>query len=365
MPSEPQTTESDRPTLSIVEGTGNPSDAAGPEVRTQETSPTGTARKTRKDGRLRAGLEGDRGGAITADDGIVISAERAALLWKALDEFRANLICLVQESAPASAESPKTSFGWNSLFGSVLRTTTSRSVFGRELTREELVGQYASLYPVLERPLNLAYAETALFGILALKSGRLAIAQTVLEEVRFCTLTSAALVYVMRGIMRFTWAMVFLVFASWYTWNLFAVFKDVWFDQSAFNGLKIGEEVAKVALAGFFGCLGAIVSLLMRLAEFDKTRGKSKEFLLLSGGTQPLVGGVFAAVIAALIISEIVTVSGISHSPKLWLFVVVGFISGFSERFTRSMLSVAENRFAPGPSQHDRKVTNGSRRPVL
>jgi hypothetical protein len=203
MPSEPQTTESDRRTLSIVEGTGNPSDAAGPEVRTQETSPTGTARKTRKDGRLWAGLEGDRGGAITADDGMVISAERAALLWKALDEFRANLIFLVQESAPASAEAPKTSFGWNSLFGSVFRTTTSRSMFGRELTREELVGQYASLYPVLERPLNLAYAETALFGILALKSGRLAIAQTVLEEVRFCTLTSAALVYVMRGIMRF------------------------------------------------------------------------------------------------------------------------------------------------------------------
>jgi hypothetical protein len=363
MASESQTTETDRPALSIVEGTGNPSDGARPELRTQEASSTGTARKTRKDGKLSADVEGHTGGAITADDGIVISAERAALLRKALDEFRANLICLVQESAPASAESPKTSFGRNSLFGSVWRTTTSRSVFGRELTREELVGQYASLYPVLERPLNLAYAETALFGILALKSGRIAIAQTVLEEVRFCTLTSVALVYVMRGIMRFTWAMIFLVFASLYTWYFFNVFKDVWFDKSAFDGLKIGEEVTRVALAGFFGCLGGVVSLLMRLAEFDKTRGKSKEFLILSGGTQPLVGGVFAAVIAALIISEVITVSGISQSPKLWLFVVVGFISGFSERFTRSMLGIAENRFAVGPSQHDRKVTNGSRRP--
>jgi len=69
-------------------------------------------------------------------------------------------------------------------------------------------------------------------------------------------------------------------------------------------------EVTRVVVAALFGCLGAVVSLLMRLAEFDKTRGKSKEFLILSGGTQPLVGGIFAAVVASIIVSEVVTVAG-------------------------------------------------------
>jgi hypothetical protein len=232
-----------------------------------------------------------------------------------------------------------------------MRAATSRSIFGRQLSHEELVGQYASLYPILEQPSNLAYAEVALFGILALKSDRDNIAQTVLEEVRFGTLTSVALVYVMRGVMRFTYAAIIIAFLSLYT-----VFFFYYIEKPSWINMSISEmEITRVVIAALFGCLGGVVSLLMRLAEFDKTKGKSKEFLILSGATQPLVGGIFAAVIAAIIVSEVITIAGISHTPKLWLFVVVGFISGFSERFTRSVLSVAENRFSVDTSKPDRK----------
>jgi len=44
----------------------------------------------------------------------------------------------------------------------------------------------------------------------------------------------------------------------------------------------------------FLACLGSVVSLLRRLDEFEKTRGKSKEFLRWYGATLPIVGGIFA-----------------------------------------------------------------------
>jgi hypothetical protein len=352
MAGEPQATESERPALSIIEGTGNLSDGAGPELRTQAGNSMGKAREARMEAAPSTGVEADKGDtAVSADDGAVVSAEKAASLRKPLDEFRTILISLVQDSPPATEDSPDR----RTWISRLVRTMTSRSVFGRQLTHGELVGQYASLYPVLERPSNLAYAEMALFGSLALKSGRSVIAQTVLEEVRFFTLTSVALVYVMRGVMRFTFAMIIIGLLFGYAWVTLNMINLP--SEGTTNNGWAEMEITRVALAALFGCLGGVVSLLMRLAEFDKTKGRSKEFLMLSGGTQPLVGGIFAAVIAALFISEVIIISGINQSPKLWLFVVVGFISGFSERFTQRMLGVAENRFSPASSQPDRKTT--------
>jgi hypothetical protein len=197
MPGESQTAESERPALSIVEGIGT--DAAVPELGAEQTTSTKKPREARSQAVPSASSQSVPGNTtVFADDGTVISVARAASLRKALDEFRTILIPLVQESSQGSADIFRTSV----LF-SFLRGMTSRSIFGRQLSHEELVGQYASLYQILERPSNLPYAETALFGLLALQAKRNAIAQTVLEEVRFCALTSVALVYVMRGVMRF------------------------------------------------------------------------------------------------------------------------------------------------------------------
>jgi hypothetical protein len=107
-------------------------------------------------------------------------------------------------------------------------------------------------------------------------------------------------------------------------------------------------DLTKVVLAAFFGCLGGVVSLLMRLAEFERTRGRSKQFLLLSGATQPIVGGIFAAVVGALLASNMVNLTGLN----VWHYTVIGFLAGFSERFARNVLSIAEGQISrptPGP----------------
>jgi len=116
------------------------------------------------------------------------------------------------------------------------------------------------------------------------------------------------------------------------------------------------SEPGKVLLAAVFGCLGGVVSLLMRLSEFETTKGRSRQFLVLSGTTLPIVGGIFAAVIASLLASKIINF-GTSGAEGLntWLFIVIGFLAGFSERFTRNLLSIAENQFSRSSDKSDRK----------
>jgi hypothetical protein len=220
------------------------------------------------------------------------------------------------------------------------------SIFGKQLTRNELVGEYANLWPILEQPFNLVYAETALFGALALRSKRLEVARSIVEDVKFATSTPVALSYVMRGIMRF-------VFASGMLLYLLIVF-GLSFYRDAFHLDFATSEPGKVVLAALFGCLGGVVSLLMRLTEFETTKGRSRQFLMPSGTTLPIVGGIFAAVIASLLSSKIINfgTSG-ADGLNIWLFVVIGFLAAFSERFTRNLLSIAENQFSRSSSKSE------------
>ena len=127
-------------------------------------------------------------------------------------------------------------------------------------------------------------------------------------------------------------------------------------DASEIRAAFAGTDAHKVAVAALFGCLGSVVSLLMRLTEFETTRGRSREFLFLSGATLPIVGGIFAAVIAALLASKIINFGPAPGADGLsiWLFIVIGFLSGFSERFTRNLLSMAEDRFSGSPAKGER-----------
>ena len=110
-----------------------------------------------------------------------------------------------------------------------------------------------------------------------------------------------------------------------------------------------------IAIAILFGCLGSVVSLLLRIGEFEGAKGKSKAFLLLYGLTLPVVGGIFAAVISALLDLGVVSIG--NNRPQT--YIIVGFLSGFSERFTRNILGIAEDRLFPQSSRGDQQRKSG------
>src|SRR5262249_38738825 len=139
------------------------------------------------------------------------------------------------------------------------RGVFSASIFGRQLTRDSLVAEFASLGPVLDRPFNLLYAEAALLGILALRAHRVVTAQSILEDVRFA-ISPIALTYVMRGVMRFVYIAGIVLYLL--PGIVFALWENKVADLASTDGAKVGFAAA-------FGCIGGVVSVLLRLSEFE------------------------------------------------------------------------------------------------
>jgi len=59
-------------------------------------------------------------------------------------------------------------------------------------------------------------------------------------------------------------------------------------------------------VAAIFGILGSVVSILLRLSEFEGATRRSRQFLGMTGAMLPLVGGIFACVTCALVASGII-----------------------------------------------------------
>jgi hypothetical protein len=222
---------------------------------------------------------------------------------------------------------------------------------------ELLVGKYAGLLPVLELPANAAFGETALLGALALQADRVKVAAHIYEEVNFGTSNVTALAYVMEGAVGFASLMVLLFIFS----CLMLMVADATVFHEAdlsylFTAKLFTSKLAKVIVGSLFGYWGGVASLFTQLPNFESLKGKSRIFLRVSGAAAPLVGAIFAFVLGAIISARIINISvGGSSDLSIWLFVVLGFLAGFSERFTRNLLHVAETHFggAAGPTPQD------------
>jgi len=211
--------------------------------------------------------------------------------------------------------------------------------------KDQLVGKYAGLLPVLELPANAGYVATALVGARALQADQLQVASYIFEEVNFGTSNVTALAYVMQGVLGFVFIVALLTILSFF---LFLVVTIPSFQEAnpspLFTKGLLTANIAKVVIASLLGCFGGVVSLLTRLPEFEILKGRSRTFLTALGVTQPIIGGIFAFVVGALFSAKIIDVSfGGASDLSTWFYVVIGFLAGFSERFTRNLLNVAES----------------------
>jgi hypothetical protein len=329
-------TGSGRPPLAVV-GTEN---EPGPSARSSNTPAPARRRPSdrSKADSSKSQPPSDTGRIAVArpDETVLPTAEELEGYRSALVRFRTLLQELVT-AAPAGSEDVL----------APLRLTRNplaklRRYFDQEPGFEELVGKYASLLPLLERPSGMIYSEMALIGIEALRARRLAISETVYDEVIYRTSTSAALATVMKGLFLFLF--LFLMLGVIIPGVSLAVVK--WSgvpSQQITDFLSSLAPLKTVGIAILFGCVGSAVSLLLRMGEFEGAEGRSKAFLLLYGGTLPVVGGIFAAVLSALLNLGIITIA--SNGPQT--YIIVGFLSGFSERFTRNILDMAEDRLYP------------------
>ena len=270
-----------------------------------------------------------------------------------LVEFRANLARLIDQPKPAETEDLPSRL---SQFSARLFTPWSAN---QTLGYEELCARYVALWSVLERPAAQRYVTQALLGLRLTLAGRLTTASKVLSEIEFQTSAPAALSYVMRGVGYFLRSIALLLILLVYLPFVFSGLRHSGNVDSSHLYLLLDfldSTAGHVLIGTVFGMLGSVVSLLLRLGEFEKTKGRSQMFLTLTGATLPVVGGMFGAFITALLSSKLInvnlgTVSG-DGALNVWLCLVIGFLSGFSERFSRGFIQIAEDRLGAG-ADHD------------
>ena len=180
----------------------------------------------------------------------------------------------------------------------------------------------------------------------------------VLDDIEFATSRNSPIYTVMHGLIASVlWlslgTLAFLTLSSFvYAWVSSEMWRDV------ISRLYDHLLSSPVMVASMFGMLGAVVSVLLRLSEFENAQRRSRQFLRMTGVVLPLVGVVFASVTCALFASNLINFSfavGSANSPLLtnntYFFIVIGFLSGFSERFTRGLLGTAEQSLMTSRSE--------------
>ena len=171
----------------------------------------------------------------------------------------------------------------------------------------------------------------------------------VLDDIDFSTSRNTPIYTVLRGLVWSVWclsAAAFLVFGV--SSFIYARSADMtWHDALAGPYLRILTSPLLIAVA--FGMLGSVVSILLRLSEFEGATRRSRQFLMMTGVMLPLVGAIFASVTCALFASGIVNFNFAAEPggparavSNPYFYIVVGFLSGFSERFTKGLLGTAE-----------------------
>ena len=103
------------------------------------------------------------------------------------------------------------------------------------------------------------------------------------------------------------------------------------------------------------GALGSFVSVIVRASEFIDQEQKSGLDLFLVGFFRPIVGMAFAfflvAVLESGIFSGFLSVNAVKPEKKIYLYVAIAFVAGFSERLVKDI--VGQTASMVGAKQED------------
>ena len=130
----------------------------------------------------------------------------------------------------------------------------------------------------------------------------------------------------------------FVALAAFATWGLLALF--------GFGDLH-DEQVREFYAATAAGALGAIVSVMMRMSgrgEFAIDHELGRTGVLLVGAWRPLIGTVSGIIVYFLVQTPMLPLDDASLTVPF--YVVIAFLAGFSERWTRMVLSGAMSTLA-------------------
>jgi hypothetical protein len=102
-----------------------------------------------------------------------------------------------------------------------------------------------------------------------------------------------------------------------------------------------GIETEMLGLVAFSGALGSIVSIMVRLHQFEDASNADQAIQFFTGLFKPIVGSAFALFIFAVLSSGLIPVA-IQTEKARYFFAALSFVAGFSERFAQDVVTKTE-----------------------
>lgn len=111
-----------------------------------------------------------------------------------------------------------------------------------------------------------------------------------------------------------------------------------------------GVKIETLGLVSFFGALGSIVSIMVRLHDLANVKTPDSSILFFTGLFKPIVGTAFALFLFSLISSGLLPVA-IQSDKAQFFFAAMSFLAGFSERLVHDVVAKTESSIVASGKQ--------------
>ncbi len=111
-----------------------------------------------------------------------------------------------------------------------------------------------------------------------------------------------------------------------------------------------GVKIETLGLVSFFGALGSIVSIMVRLHDLAKVKTPDSSILFFTGLFKPIVGTAFALFLFSVISSGLLPVV-IQSDKAQFFFAAISFLAGFSERLVHDVVAKTESSIVASRKQ--------------
>jgi len=102
-----------------------------------------------------------------------------------------------------------------------------------------------------------------------------------------------------------------------------------------------GIDSSMLLMVGTFGALGGIVSIMARIQDFTNLTYVHPSVLFFTGFFKPIVGMSFAVFVFAILEAGVIPVV-IESEKETFFYMALSFVSGFSERFAKDIITKTE-----------------------